>query len=309
MNRTPEERADELFDAAKAKSDAGDDQAALALYLESLALDRKQPSALYNVGLIYKYRRDWKECLRYNRLAAELRPDDEATNWNIGIAATALREWRIAREAWKRAGLTVDDGDAPIAGKFGYTPVRLNGFEGTDAPAEVVWATRLSPVTARVENIPTPATRFRFGDVVLHDGAANGTRLYAPGDERPVFDVFEVFEPSDYMTFDVHLIAPRSEAIEELEAACEAADVQVEDWTKTCGFFAGRAARAARTNSTTIHSRTMSGRLSGALALRRKMKRRSTRSSSIGKLRIKRGEWSRWIPSATKLTAVRMDRP
>ncbi len=53
MNRTPEERADELFDAAKAKSDAGDDQAALALYLESLALDRKQPSALYNVGLIY----------------------------------------------------------------------------------------------------------------------------------------------------------------------------------------------------------------------------------------------------------------
>ena len=233
MNRTPEERADELFDAAKAKSDAGDDQAALALYLESLALDRKQPSALYNVGLIYKYRRDWKECLRYNRLAAELRPDDEATNWNIGIAATALREWRIAREAWKRAGLTVDDGDAPIVGKFGYTPVRLNGFEGTDAPAEVVWATRLSPVTARVENIPTPATRFRFGDVVLHDGAANGTRLFASGDERPVFDVFEVFELSDYITFDVHLIAPRSEAIEELEAACEAADVQVEDWTKS----------------------------------------------------------------------------
>src|SRR6187399_3153806 len=232
MNTTPEERADELFDAAKAKSDAGDDQAALALYLESLALDRKQPSALYNVGLIYKYRRDWKESLRYNRLAAELRPDDEATNWNIGIAATALREWRIAREAWKRAGLTVDDGDAPIVGKFGYTPVRLNGFESTDAPAEVVWATRLSPVTARVENIPTPATRFRFGDVVLHDGAANGTRLSASGDERPVFDVFEVFELSDYITFDVHLIAPRSEAIEELEAACEAADVQVEDWTK-----------------------------------------------------------------------------
>jgi len=232
MSKTPEERADEIFSAAKAKSDAGDEQAALALYLESLALDRRQPSALYNVGLIYKYRRDWKESLRYNRLAAELRPEDEATNWNIGIAATALREWRIAREAWKRAGITVDEGDAPILGKFGYTPVRLNGFDETDAPAEVVWATRQSPVTARIENIPTPAARFRFGDVVLHDGAANGTRLYAPGDERPVFDVFELFEPSDYITFDAHLIAPHGEAIQELEAACKAAGVEIEDWTK-----------------------------------------------------------------------------
>jgi hypothetical protein len=233
MSKTPEKRADELFTAAKAKSDAGDEQAALALYLESLGLDRKQPSALYNVGLIYKYRRDWKESLRYNRLAAELRPADDATNWNIGIAATALREWRIAREAWNRAGLTVGEGDAPIIGKFGYTPVRLNGFEESDAAVEVVWATRQSPVTARIENIPTPAARFRFGDVVLHDGAANGTRLYAPGDERPVFDVFELFEPSDYITFDAHLVAPRSEAIEELEAACEAAGVQIEDWTRS----------------------------------------------------------------------------
>jgi len=42
MAKSPEERADELFEAA------------LALYLESLALDRQQPSALYNIGLIYK---------------------------------------------------------------------------------------------------------------------------------------------------------------------------------------------------------------------------------------------------------------
>jgi hypothetical protein len=40
----PAERASELFDAAKAKSDAGDEQAALSLYLESLALDRESGS-------------------------------------------------------------------------------------------------------------------------------------------------------------------------------------------------------------------------------------------------------------------------
>src|SRR5689334_21484893 len=168
MEKSPSERADELFAAAQAKSEAGDEHAALSMYLESLALDRDQPAALYNVGLIYKYRQDWKESLRYNRLAAEIRPDDDATNWNLGIAATALREWRLARQAWRRAGIEVDEGDEPIDQNFGFTPVRLNGFERTDADVEVVWAHRRSPVTARVANIPTPAARFRYGDVVLH---------------------------------------------------------------------------------------------------------------------------------------------
>jgi hypothetical protein len=113
----------------------------------------------------------------------------------------------------------------------------LNGFEGGDGNPEVVWATRLSPVTARIENIPTPEARFRFGDVVLHDGAETGTRLYAPGDERSVFNVFELFEASDFITFDVHLDAPDPAAIEELEAACKAAGIEIEDWTKNLRTF------------------------------------------------------------------------
>ena len=224
-------RADTLFDEAKARSDAGDEQGALALYLESLALNRQQPSALYNVGLIYKYRREWAESLLYNRLAAELRPDHDATNWNTGIAATALREWRVARDAWRRAGIEMDEGDEPIVGRFGYTPVRLNGFEETDSQVEVVWAHRLSPVTARIANIPTPEACFRYGDVVLHDGAQTGTRLYAPGDERSVFNVFELFEPSEHITFDGILDVPDVEALTALHSACEAIGVEVEDWT------------------------------------------------------------------------------
>jgi len=235
--KSPQQRADDLFEAAKAKSDEGDDDAALSLYLESLALDRDQPSALYNVGLIYKYRREWKESLRYNRLAAELRPDDEATNWNLGIAATALREWRLAREAFRRASIKVEEGDDPIVAKFGYTPVRLNGFEDTDGQPEVVWAHRLSPVTARISNIPTPEARFRYGDVVLHDGAATGTRFFAPGDERPVFNVFELFEPSNFITFDVDLMAPDEESIQALNTLCEAAGIAMEDWTESVNYL------------------------------------------------------------------------
>jgi tetratricopeptide (TPR) repeat protein len=229
--------ADELFGAAQAKDAAGDEQAALSLYLESLALDRDQPAALYNIGLIYKYRRDWKQSLRYNLMAIDLRPDDEATNWNLGIAATALREWRVARDAWRRAGIKLDDGDGPIATRWGVTPVRLNGFDETHGAAEVVWARRNSPCTAIIENIPTRKARFRFGDVVLHDGAANGTRFYAPDDERPVFDVFELFEASRYVTYEANVVARDEDAVKALAAACEFAGIEMEDWTRNVTFL------------------------------------------------------------------------
>ena len=200
-----QKRAEELHDLGVEKSDAGDDDAALALYLEALALDRARPETLYNAGLIYKYRRDWEHSLRYNRLARELRPDDPATNWNLAIAATGLKDWRSAREVWKRLGMKIEESDEPITGDFGVAPIRLNGFEETGDAVEVVWASRLSPVTARILNIPTPEAKFRYGDVVLHDGAGTCTRKDAEGHERPVFNAFELLEPSDFITFEVHI--------------------------------------------------------------------------------------------------------
>ena len=225
------ERADALEDAGNLKKQQGDEAGALAAYLEALALHRERPATLYNVGLIYKYRRDWQSSLRYNRLSLELDPDDVPTNWNLAIAATALRDWRTAREAWQRVGIELDDLEGPIVDDFGYTPVRLNGLEDRDSAVEVVWARRLSPVTARIDNIPTLAAKFRYGDVVLHDGAGTGTRIDADGMERPVFNVLELFEPSPYITFQASIDAPDKQSVEALAAAFTAAGIECEDWT------------------------------------------------------------------------------
>jgi hypothetical protein len=95
----------------------------------------------------------------------------------------------------------------------------------------VVWSVRLCPVRARLINIPTGATGFRFGDVVLHDGAPVGYRLNAFGKERPVFNVLELFEASRFSTYEVSLEAEAAEAIEELERLSANAGVEIEDWT------------------------------------------------------------------------------
>jgi hypothetical protein len=231
MTDEASKRAEELHEAGMTLSQAGDEDAAVERYLTALALDPGRPSTLYNLGLIYKYRREWRTSLDYNRRARELRPRDEATLWNLAIAATALQDWQTARDVWQTLNVIAEPGEGPISENFGDAPVRLNAVETTDTPAEVVWARRLCPVRARILNIPTGATRSRHGDVVLHDGAAVGYRLNSDGQEVPVFNVLELFEPSRFSTFEATLEVDGPEDIEVLDQACDQAGVAFEDWT------------------------------------------------------------------------------
>jgi hypothetical protein len=231
MTNEANRRADELHEAGMKLSDAGDEVSAIEEYLRALALDPRRANTLYNLGLIYKYRREWRTSFTYNQRARELRPDDEATLWNLAIAATALQDWRTARDVWQTLKIIPEPGEGPINGNFGDAPVRLNAEESTDAPTEVVWARRLCLVRARILNIPTGATSFRFGDVVLHDGAASGYRLNSDGREVPVFNVLELFEPSRFSTFEASVEVDGPEDVEALELRCKESDIAFEHWT------------------------------------------------------------------------------
>jgi hypothetical protein len=215
-------KAQELHEKAQSL----DDEAALAMYREALVLDPHRPATHYNIGLIYKYQGKWQESLWHNEQAAALRPNDEATNWNLAIAATALRDWRTARDAWRSLGIDIDSRDGPIECDFGMTPVRLN----PESAGEVVWARRVDPVRARIANVPYPASGFRGGDLVLHDGAATGYREI-DGREYPVFNVLELFESSRLNTYEAEVVVGRPDDIETLISALEVAGILHEDWT------------------------------------------------------------------------------
>lgn len=179
---------DQLLDEAQALEDL---EVAMPLYQRALALDPYRAATHYNIGLVYKYRGAWTESLHHNLRASDLRPDDEAANWNMGIAATALRDWPAAREAWRRVGIQIADGDGPVEEDFGIAPVRLNPNES----AEVVWGKRIDPARVVLVSIPYPASGFRAGDIVLHDGASMGERQYN-GRTYSVFNVLALFEAS-----------------------------------------------------------------------------------------------------------------
>jgi tetratricopeptide (TPR) repeat protein len=222
------DQIDDLIDKANQLGDAGDKDGALAKYFEALALDVNNPTVLYNIGLNFKYRGAWQDSFKYNRRASEIRGGDEATEWNLAIAATALRDWKTARATWKGLGMKID-GEGPIFDNFGSTPVRLN----PEGEGEVVWGSRLCPVRARIDNIPYPESGFAYGDVVLHDGAPVGYRLDAAGLERPVFNVLEMYEQGDFTTYLLDVVADSVQQIDAFGKLCDARGMQFEDWNRS----------------------------------------------------------------------------
>ncbi len=144
----------------------------------------------------------------------------------MGIAATALRDWVIARKVWHDAGIELDDNEGPINGDYGLNPVRLN----PDGDGEVVWAQRIDPARAAIVSVPLPESGYCAGDIVLNDGAPVGYRKIGD-DERAVFNVLELYQASTLSTFKADLKVSEPSDIDALEKLFEEQDIICEDWT------------------------------------------------------------------------------
>ena len=221
-----QKKIDKLFDIAHELDEQGREEEAIEKYKQVIALDPEYSTCYYNIGLIYKYNYDWTNSFDYNQKAYELNPDSEAARWNLGIAATALRDWSTARKVWHDAGIELDDNDGPINGDFGLNPVRLN----PDEDAEVVWAQRIDPARAKIVSVPLPESGYCAGDIVLNDGAPVGYRKYGD-DERAVFNVLELFQASALSTFKADVKVSEQSDIDALEKLFEEQGIICEDWT------------------------------------------------------------------------------
>ncbi len=207
----------------------GDLPRAVALFGEVIAIAPEVPYLHYMRGLAHKYLRDWPASLQDNLRSEQLRGEfDVATAWNAGIAATGMADWAEARRQWTRCGITLPEGEGPIEGNFGVACMRLAPW----SDAEVVYMSRIDPVRARIDNVPLPESGFRFGDIVLHDGASTGRRTYGEH-EVPVFNAMQRLQRSDMATFTVFVQCDSADEIAALGAMDLPGIGMVEDWTAT----------------------------------------------------------------------------
>jgi len=218
--------AEWLNQSGNAASDAGKLRGAERLYKLASTLTPQWSVPWYNLGLLTKNTGRWGDSLRFNQRALSLNPGDEGACWNLGIAATALHDWSEARRAWKHYGIDIGEGTGEIMTPAVTACVRLN----PQSSGEVVWGERLDPARLMILNVPLPESRHRFRDIVLNDGAENGTREVG-GTKVPVFDELTIWRASDYSTLQVRLRVPNDDSERELVRICGESEIGVEDWS------------------------------------------------------------------------------
>jgi hypothetical protein len=218
--------ADWLNEYGRRLDDNGRRRLSRALYRCARIFDPTWAVPAYNIGLSYKQERRWRESGRWNELAAQDAGRGDPALWNLGIAATAMGNWPVARSAWTRFGIELPGGEGPPEMEEGCAFVRVNPV---DAP-EVVWATRIDPARAVIRSVPLPESQRRYGDLVLNDGAPNGHRL-VEGRELPVFDELQLLSPSAYSTFELRIEGADPTAIENLIQLFRDARIFAENWT------------------------------------------------------------------------------
>lgn len=218
---------EDLLDKAVAAYDSGDNNKAIQIYNHILSIKEDWSKPHYNLGLIYKYNSDWDKSYFYNKRAVELNAEDEAAQWNLGIAATMLQDWKLARKCWNFFKISYDIKDEDTQDYLGTAPVRI---KYSDEEGEVVWCSRICPARAIVNNIPYPQSGHRYKDIVLNDGAPNGYRV-SEGKEYAVFDELQHLAVSDYRTYSIKCTPHSDEHFKELQVLCGESDIAVENWT------------------------------------------------------------------------------
>lgn len=220
---------DALHDAAYAAFDAGQLARASVLFDRLLRLEPDATHLHYMRGLAHKYLRDWETSLRHNLRALALAGRaNQAASWNAAIAATALGDWAQARRLWRECGIRLPGEHGPVEGDFGIASIRLNAW----ADGETVWARRIDVVRARLLNVPLPESGYRFGDIVLHDGASTGRRI-ADGRAYPVFNALQRVVASEFRTFTAFVTCGRPEDLRPLLEAHAPGLGHIEDWTES----------------------------------------------------------------------------
>ena len=230
---------------AYAAYDTGDLTEARIRFEALLAAAPEDPAYHYMLGLVCKYLRDWPASLHHNlralALHAEAGEDDgEAPRWNAAIAATALGDWAEARRQWAGCGIDVPGDDGPIDTNFGVASLRLEAW----GQAETVFARRIDPVRAQVINVPLPDSGYRYGDIVLHDGASTGQRRFHQS-MVPVLNALQRMQSSEYPTFAVFVNCPQRADLDALIEARVPGIAFVEDWTDSIVHYCLRCSHGA----------------------------------------------------------------
>lgn len=215
-----------LFKKAVALDRKGDVYTAVKIYKKLIKLAPNWHPPYQYLSSIYKYHNDWKAAFHYGQRAIE-NGADKAEMWrNFAIAATALKKWQIARNAWNKVGFQLKEVKNAPNFDMGIIPVRLR----YDNFHEIVWAKQIDPARAIIESIPDPISDRNYGDLILIDFKVTGYRV-VKGKRIPVYDELELIKRSHYRNYLVFLHDSQKNEVDLLDKLCWNKDLGFDNWS------------------------------------------------------------------------------
>ncbi len=222
---------------AHAAYDAGDLPEARLHFDALLASAPDDPAHHAMQAQVCKYLLDWPASLHHGLHALALYTDADAytdakhaaietLRWNAAIAATALSDLAEARRQWAACGIDSPANEGRIDTTFGVASLRLEAW----GLGQTVFARRIDPVRAQLIGVPSPATGYRYGDVVLHDSVPTGRRRFHQS-MVPVLNALQRMDASAYPAFAVRVRCPQPHDLDALVEARVPGIAFVEDWT------------------------------------------------------------------------------
>jgi len=196
------------------------------LYKQLSKLDNLSDEDWFNIGLFYKFNKNWKESIEANLKAIELNPKNEGANWNLGIAYTALSDFNNSMKYWKFFDVEIESITGFSKTPLGLIPIRL--FNG-----DVVWCERLDPARTKIITTPLPDSEHNYNDILLNDGVPDGYRKIN-GKEIPVFNEIECLVKSKYKTYSLKIFSEKDLIVEYINTI---KDKHVENWTDSLRFI------------------------------------------------------------------------
>lgn len=213
--------AQRLLQIAQQYEQLNDVYHAVKLYKKAIRTALTWSKPYYYLSLIYRARKEWKPTFHYSQKTVEYNAQNREAWWNLGLAATVLQRWEIAQRAWSvlELGNVVKPELLPIQ-------IVHRGFK------EVVWARQIDLVRVRIESIPHPFSRRRYGEVIMHDRYSIG-KLIVKNKRIDIYREVQALERSFFDTYSVLLHTDKRSDIDVLDKLCLEAELGFDNWTNS----------------------------------------------------------------------------
>ncbi|MBK8489849.1 MAG: hypothetical protein IPL49_02815 [Saprospirales bacterium] len=224
--------AEQLFREAQAFDRKGDVYTAVKLYKKVIRLAPDWVEPYLHLSILYKDRADWKTCLHYTRKSLQFDPEAREAWTNMGLASTALKKWKAARQAWNHLGYEFKETDQSTDFDLGTVTLYLN----PQALPEIVWARQLDPARAVVLSIPQPGSGRRYRDTILFDPESVGTQVVG-AKKWAAYKELQVLRSSPYKTFSVELLEVTDAQVDALAKLCNEDGIGFDNWSAATHLF------------------------------------------------------------------------